>query len=237
MRNKIVIGAVVFLALLITQAPAAILRWLIEQSGQATLIGTTGTLWQGQGQLLVARQPVGVVRWDLQGVTILQGKLSYHIELESPEQNLTASLRLFPDTGISATNGTIAADAINRWLTPYNIRLSGQFTLTDVALHFVSGRPDRAAGDIHWDGGPVSYQLAGESSSGILPEMTAVLGPRAAAVVFAVGGETPLLQAQLQDNGFAKVGITKLLTKMLNRPWPGSNADHEVVLEVEEQVF
>jgi hypothetical protein len=74
MRNKFLIGAVIFLTLLITQAPAGILRWLIEQSGQATLIGTNGTLWQGQGQLLVARQPVGIVRWDLQGVTILQGK-------------------------------------------------------------------------------------------------------------------------------------------------------------------
>lgn len=67
--------------------------------------------------------------------------------------------------------------------------------------------------------------------------MTAVLGPGAEAVVFAAGGQTPLLQAQLQDDGFAKVGVTKLLTKMLNRPWPGSDADHEVVLEVEEQVF
>jgi len=237
MRNKFLIGAVVFLTLLITQAPAGILRWLIEQSGQATLIGTTGTLWQGQGQLLVARQPVGIVRWDLQGVTILQGKLSYHVELESSEQNLTTSLQLLPDTGVQATNGTVAAEAVNRWLAPYNIRLSGQFTLTDVALQFKGGRPDSAGGDLHWEGGPVTYQLAGEISSGILPEMTAVLGPGAEAVVFAAGGQTPLLQAQLQDNGFAKVGVTKLLTKMLNRPWPGSDSDHEVVLEVEEQVF
>jgi hypothetical protein len=126
---------------------------------------------------------------------------------------------------------------VNRWLAPYNISLSGGFTLENVSLLFNSGVPDSAGGEIHWQGGPIGYRLANENSTGILPPMTAILGPAAEAAVFAEGGQTPLLQAQLQTNGFAKLGVTKLLTKMLNRPWPGSDADHEVVLEVEEQVF
>jgi hypothetical protein len=237
MRNRILVGCAVFLLLLISQAPASLLRWAISSSTQATLIGSQGTLWKGSGELLVAGQTLGILSWDLQGVTILQGKLSYHVTLSSSEQNLTGELVLLPSTGVRAAEGRIDAVAVNRWLAPYNISLSGQFTLQDVSLMFNSGVPDSAGGEIQWQGGPISYQLANESSTGSLPPMTAVLGPAAEAAVFADGEQTPLLKAELQSNGFAKVGVTKLLTKMLNRPWPGSDADHEVVLEVEEQVF
>ena len=71
----------------------------------------------------------------------------------------------------------------------------------------------------------------------MLPPLVAYLGEGAEATVFAQNGQTPLIKAELQDNGFAKVGITRLLTKMLDNPWPGSEPDHAVVLEVEEQVF
>ncbi len=237
MRSKILIGTAVFLVLLISQAPASIMRWAVSQSGQATLLASTGTVWRGSGELLIAGASLGILSWDLQGVTILQGKLSYHVRLESAEQNINGGLVLFPTNGVQNAEGRISSSAVNRWLAPYNISLSGEFNLENVSLMFSSGVPSSAGGEIHWQGGPISYRLANENSTGMLPPMTAVLGPAAEAAVFAEGGQTPLLQAQLQANGFAKVGVTKLLTKMLNRPWPGSDADHEVVLEVEEQVF
>jgi hypothetical protein len=67
--------------------------------------------------------------------------------------------------------------------------------------------------------------------------MTANLGPGPKAVAYATGESTPLLHAALADNGFVRVGVTKYLTAMLGQPWPGSDPDHAVVLEVEEQVF
>lgn len=237
MRKSLLFGALVFVVVVISQAPATLLRSMVERSGQATLLAPNGTLWQGSGDLLIAGTAVGRVFWDLQGVTILQGKLSYHVTLESPEQNLTGTLLLFPATGIEAISGSIEAAAVNRWLAPYNINLSGSFDLENVSLLFASGRPHSADGEVHWQGGAVDYRLANENSTGILPAMTAILGPSAEAAVFEQGGQTPLLKAELQANGFARIGVTKLLTKILNRPWPGSDADHEVVLEVEEQVF
>jgi hypothetical protein len=237
MRNKILVGGTIFLVLIVSQAPVGIVQLLIPENASVNLINTNGTLWSGQGQLLINRQPIGTISWDLQGVTMLQGKVSYAVRAENQDQNLTAELMLLPDSGIRAGNGTIDAAAINRWLAPYNMQLSGQFSLDDVALLFENGRPTQAGGEVHWAGGPVTYTLAGETSTGLLPEMTAVLGPHAAAVVYASTGQTPLLHAELQENGFARIGVTKLLTKMLNRPWPGNDADHAVVLEVEEQVF
>ena len=67
--------------------------------------------------------------------------------------------------------------------------------------------------------------------------MTADLGPGPVAVAYATGESTPLLQAALTGNGFARIGVTKYLTRLLGQPWPGGDPDHAVVLEVEEQVF
>ena len=67
--------------------------------------------------------------------------------------------------------------------------------------------------------------------------MHAELGPGPTAVAFADGDTTPLLHAELKTNGFARIGVTKYLTKMAGNPWPGGDPDHAIVLEVEEQVF
>lgn len=237
MRNKLIIGALVFLVLLISQAPVAIVRWLVGLTGQASLLQATGTLWGGQGELLVKRESLGLVSWDLQGVTILQGKLGYDVTLTGDGQNLAAVVTLGLSEVSADVSGNVNYIALNRWLSPYNIELSGDFALADVVVRVHDGFPDQTTGQITWTGGPVTYQLAGTRSTGELPEMTALLGPGPEATVFPSGGQTPLLQAELKRNGFARVGVTKLLTKMLNTPWPGADPDHAVVLEVEEQVF
>ena len=56
-------------------------------------------------------------------------------------------------------------------------------------------------------------------------------------MAFADGVSTSLLHAELKPDGFAKISVTKYLTKLAGNPWPGGDPDHVVVLEVEEQVF
>jgi hypothetical protein len=97
--------------------------------------------------------------------------------------------------------------------------------------------PGEASGTASWSGGYVRYRLSGQSYSGDLPPLEAALGDGLEAYVYPVQEQTPLIRAQLLSNGFAKIGITRLLTRLLNNPWPGSDADHEVVLEVEEQLY
>jgi len=237
MRKTIAIGFLVFLVVLVARAPAGLLRSAVEATGRATLLDTTGTLWSGSGQLLVERQPLGSVTWDLQPVTLLTGRVRYHVILNGPDHRLEGDAEVAPDDASLTLTGTVDAAAVNPWLAPYNIDLSGVFTLAGAMLGLSDGVPNRADGEISWTGGPVTYRLSGAVSTGNLPEMTALLGPGPEAVVLPSGGQTPLLQMSLQKNGFAKVGVTKLLTKLLNSPWPGSDPDHAVVLEVEEQVF
>ena len=55
--------------------------------------------------------------------------------------------------------------------------------------------------------------------------------------IYAQGEPIRLMQAQITPDGFIKIGISKMFTKVLNRPWPGSDPDHAIVLEVEEQLL
>ena len=45
-----------------------------------------------------------------------------------------------------------------------------------------------------------------------------------------------LITGRLTPSGSAAIGITRGFTKLAGQPWPGSDPDHTVVLEVEEQL-
>ena len=118
---------------------------------------------------------------------------------------------------------------------PGTITLNGVEIGIDVNSQFVNA----ADGYLEWSGGQVRYILSGILSESFLPKMRANLSApeqKPTAEVFAEGEPIRLMQAQVTDNGFVKIGITKMFTKLLNRPWPGSDPDHAVVLEVEEQL-
>ncbi len=241
MHKALTIGAALFVAFVVIRAPAGLLPIFIGDSIPVTLLEPHGTLWQGRGELLFDSLPAGRLQWDLRGVTLLQGRLGYDLLLKNSELNLQGTLAAGISTVSVSVSGEIESSFVNRWLTPYDIRLGGQFRLQEAGGTIVrrQARPElqQASGSVHWTGGPVRYVLSNRVSNTTLPPLTALLGPGAAAVAFADGDQTPLLHAELKPDGFAKIGVTKQLTKLLGNPWPGGDADHAVVLEVEEQVF
>ncbi len=241
MRKALIFGVLLFFALVIFRAPAGLLRLLLSASAPVAILEPRGTLWQGQGELVIDAVPAGRLSWGLRGFTLLQGRLSYDFQLLSSDLDLEGTVSAGFDSYQLATRGTVDASFVNRWLSPYDITLGGQFQLEDVALT-LKGGTDRAQlehvqGKLQWSGGLVRYILSNKVSNTSLPPLTALLGPGPAAVAFAQDDQTPLLHAQLQANGYARIGVTKQLTKLLGNPWPGGDADHAVVLEVEEQVF
>jgi general secretion pathway protein N len=234
-----VIGALLFAAFLVVLAPASLVRQLLPAGGQIDLLQTRGSLWRGSGELYIDGRPAGSLTWDHQAVTILQGALGYHVTLKGPEHRIDGQVRLGPSRWRIDVDGNLGAGFVNAWLAPYDIAISGDVQLEDVTVT-VPYRWDgtgSATGDARWNGGPVSYRLAGQSHSGVLPPLAAFLGDGLEAVVYPQDGQTPLLRAQMQSNGFARIGVTRMLTGLLGNPWPGAQQDHEVVLEVEEQLF
>jgi len=235
--RTLLIGAGVFLVLLVVFAPAGLLRGALPQAGPVQLLDLRGSVWQGSARLLLSGQPLGTLGWRLRPVTILQGRLGYHLSLKGSEADLDGQVAAGTGASAAQLSGRLDAAPVNRELARYDIELSGSFELLDTRLEFDGPRPAAAGGELRWSGGPVRYRLSGRLWTGTLPPLNGFLGPGPEAVVYPQGGSTPLLRIEVLDNGFARVGVTKLLTRLVNNPWPGSDPDDAVVLEVEEQVF
>jgi len=237
-RRTLLLGILLFVGFAVAFAPAGLLRLAFDQIDGVTLTHPTGTIWHGHGQILLQESPLGTLEWDLKPSTVLRGTLSYDFALVDMGHKLTGSANVGIDGAFALqVSGKVSADLVNRFLAPYDMMISGELSLTDAGLTVSGGVAQSADGQIAWSGGPVRYILSGRSWTSDLPPLVAYLGEGAEATVFEQNGQTPLIKAELLDNGFAKIGITKLLTKMLDNPWPGSDPDHAVVLEVEEQVF
>jgi hypothetical protein len=237
MRRAFILGSVLFLGILVVRAPAGLLPRLIPAEAPVALLSTSGTLWQGRGILLVEGATIGDLHWSFRPVTLLTGEIAYDVALSGEHIDLGGRAATGLRNTSAAASGTIGAPFVNRWLAPYDIRLDGLFRVDDIRVTMSGQRVNGIAGKLEWNGGPVTYYLSGKLFNSTLPPMRAELGPGPEAIAFAEGDSTPLLMAELQSNGFAKIGVTKYLTKLLGNPWPGGDPDHAVVLEVEEQVF
>ena len=243
MIRYLVAGLVLFFGFAVVFAPAGLLDRILESSGQADLTDTRGTLWQGQANLLINQQPLGVVTWDFAATSLLQLAPRYLWALDGSGKQLNGSAAVSFNTLQADVQGSIDNSAINPLLSTYNIYIAGQLELqpSRTTLLTGSGQVTALDGQIDWSGGLVRYTLSGILRETTLPPLSAFLQmsdqgmPQA--IGYVTGEQTPLMIATLGDNGFAKVGITKLFTKLVDNPWPGSDPDHAVVIEVEEQIF
>ena len=173
-------------------------------------------------------------------VTLLKLFPGYAWTLAGEHIDIGGGMNLAPGRAAISITGSVDAEAINRWLANYELFMAGEFRLRGLAMQFADNRPDDAGGTVGWSGGHLRYVLAGRPRTVALPPLEARVGFQDGpiATVFAVGDfTTPLLEAELLDSGFVRIGITKRLTKLLNDPWPGGGPDHEIVLAVEEKIL
>lgn len=238
MGRKLAVGALLVLGFAIAFAPAGLVRVALEPVRDVSLLEPTGTLWRGHGQLTSQGVPLGRLSWDLRPVTILSGALGYDFSLAGQDLDLQGTVSAGIDQSVAVqASGRVGSTFVNELLAPYAMRITGPMELDGVGLRFVDQRPTEAGGTAQWQGGPVSYRLSGRNYHTALPPMQAELGPGPEAIVRQQDQPQPLILAELQPNGFAKVGITKGLTRLLDNPWPGAAGDAEVVLQVEEKIF
>ncbi len=243
MIRYLLAGVLLFLGFSVAFAPAGLLDRLLEAGGQADMTDTRGTVWQGQANLLVNGLPLGTVNWDFAATSLLQLQPGYDWRLEGDGKQLNGYSAAGFNSLQTQAQGNIDNSAVNPLLRPYDIFVSGQFVLqpTSVALQTDSSQITQLDGQIDWSGGLVRYTLSGILRESTLPPLSAFLSMSAAgspeAIVYVSGQQTPVMIATLGEDGFAKVSITKLFTKLVGNAWPGSDPDHAVVIEVEEQIF
>lgn len=245
MKRYIVSGILLFVGCVVAFAPAGIVDRLVDQQPGVDLTDARGTIWRGQGLINADINAVthfsGQLRWDFSWLSLLSLTPSYQWNLQNEELHLNGSAGIGFDGQVASIQGRANAVPFNNWLQIYDIVLSGDFTVSPTTLALNGGIVRDIDGTVEWSGGKVRYTLAGILRETELPPLTAYLDRneenQPTATVFTQGGSTPLIIASLTENGFAKVSMTKLFTKLLRTPWPGSDPDHAVVLVVEEQLL
>lgn len=241
MTRYLLAGLVLFVAFAVAMAPAGLVRSFIPPDSDAQLLEPAGTVWRGSASLLIGGSPAGRLSWSFRPVTLFQGRLGYHLELAGPGHELAGNGAMGLREGRATLSGRLSAEVVNRWLRVYDILISGGMKLDaiSVRLPYDAGRTGAgsASGSLTWSGGDVRYRLGGRNYAASMPPLVAYLGEGLEAVVYPQDGQTPLLKLEVLDDGFVRIGVTKLMTRLAGNPWPGSHGDHEVVVEVEQQLF
>ena len=236
--RSISVGILAFALFCAALAPAGWLAVLIEGLGGTSLTATAGTIWSGSGALRLKGLSLGQLHWTFEPVTLVQLAPGYTWRLTGDDLNLHGSMAFQGDAIELSARGTVATAAVNPGLAAYDIRLDGGFAIENLDAIVTAEGLERLDGGGRWSGGMVSYALGGRSHTALLPPMRAeAQSAPVRARAFAEAGSALLIQAEIMDGGYVKIGITRRLLQLLNRPWAGSGADDEIVVSVEEAVF
>jgi len=256
--KKLAIGLLVLLLLVtiaVWQAPARLATKALAQggAGDVNLIAPQGTLWNGAGQLLINGELIGDVAWQLAPTRLLALEAAAHWQVRHSGYALAglATIKLTGDTrtaNLRDLAGVVRQSFLRSQLARYDILPAGDLTIehldiTDLQLNAAGTWPTQvhAEGSARWAGGPVNYRLAGSDFAITLPPMQAQITtlndewPKLEVTEQATGAL--LMTGRLTPAGSAAIGVTRGFTRLTGQPWPGSEPDHAVVLEVEEQLI
>lgn len=235
------IGVATFIVCIAVFAPASLVRYLIKDGGPVALVGPTGTIWRGSGDLAIAGTPIGRVNWSFAPSMLLTGDLGFDVEVRGDKVDLTGRAGASAKSGHAEFKGQFDTALLSQTLARYDIHLPGTVTVDHVDLSAAYGaRLPQIRGELKWSGGDVGYRLSGRDHAVALPPLVGFIDSSSGQPeisVYQVDDKMPLMLAKISQDGLASVGITKQFTKMLGEPWPGGEPDHAVVLEVGEKLF
>jgi hypothetical protein len=237
----ILIGVGTFVVCAIAFAPASLVRFVIPNGGLLTIASPTGTLWRGSGDLGIGGTPVGAINWSFAPGALLGANFGYDVSVRGEHVDLAGRASAGFAAARAELAGNFDTELLADLLARYDIRLPGSIAVEslDVSGAYRARLP-QTRGELQWSGGSVDYSLSGREHHVTLPPLVGFLDSSSGQPeisVYQVNDKMPLLLARITQDGLATVGITKQFTKMLGEPWPGSEPDHAVVLEVGEKLF
>ena len=241
------LGLLVLVLYAVIFAPATLVKQALEANAAVTLTEVKGSLWRGSANVSIPTLNLGKVSWVFTPMALLSFELDYFIEMHAATHNFSGHIRKSSDRiGING-DLEVQAEPINKLRTHYNIQISGTLEAKPMHVIYVDSI-EHIDAHLAWTGGPVRYGLSGQMYTQQLPALKGMIDsnegfPKLRVyldenVEKTIGNvQIPLILGQLEGNGWIKLGITKSFTKLLNQPWPGSEPDHAVVLEVQEKLF
>ncbi len=236
------IGATaLFVALIcLVFAPAGLLRHFVSDVPGLHVVSPKGTLWSGAGGIIVQGEQIGSAEWSLQPLSLFAFELAWEVRFSGRDATLHGDVRISPGTLRGKASGVIGVDAINYTLAPWDTRIESPVSVEHLEATFEDQSLTMLDGQLTWPGGATSWLMDGGTSNATLPPMTAVLSSQDATLsglMVPVDGQIPVVQVTLAPDGALTVKISKLLTRLVGRPWPGSDPDHAIVVEMVDDVF
>jgi hypothetical protein len=240
MFRYIAAGVLLVLLFCIVLAPASLLRYATANVPGLNLIATSGTVWSGSGGVVVQGEKVGEASWSFQLPSILAMELRWRVEFSGRDAALAGEIGVNPGTFRANASGSLGEEALNYTLQPWGILITEAVSVETISVVWEDRELTTVDGKLYWPGGAVSWIMDGQLTNAALPAMNGQVGQssgRLTGLLTPEQGQIPVVQIVLAPDGTFTVKISKLLTRLLGRPWPGSEPDHAIVIEMVDKVF
>ncbi|TVS16106.1 MAG: hypothetical protein EA417_11300 [Gammaproteobacteria bacterium] len=221
--------------------PAGAIGMVLERTGSdVRLLSPAGRIHRGSGQVLLGAGDLGRLTWQFEPGQLLRGRLGYRFQLVAPSHQATGRATISPRRiAIEDIEGALEEAGLRDLLAPYDIRPSGNLTLTAGRVEGERNRLIAVHGDAHWTGGFVRYFLGDQGWTVEFPPLDARLRleqEQPVLVVFDPAGEE-LLDANLGLDGWAHLRLRYRFIAMAGFPWPDAPPPDTILIELSEQVF
>ncbi|MFP6823524.1 MAG: type II secretion system protein N [Pseudomonadales bacterium] len=240
-RQLLLLGLVFFLSFLVIFLPASSIRLVTNAIPAIDFSTTEGSIWNGNGRMRISKLYVGLLRWSVDPVQLVFGKLAFEWVLEDQSHTFGGSATIRLGGMAFSFDGLIEAETINRVLAAYNMNLNGTLHLRSVKATINKSEGQiRIRGDMRWDGGTVQYRMSNQRFQTELPALLGELQMVEGVPSMTVRSETdntPLIRARLDNDGWVHIGITKRFTRLIGQPWQGNEPDPAIVMEVSEKLL
>ncbi len=236
----VIVAGLLISGFIVWLAPASLLRRVTNEVPGLDIVNTTGSLWHGQGTIVLQGEGVGALNWRLNPVRLLALELGYEFDFTGRDTNLRGTFTAGVGRLEMSGTGLLGNQSLNYTLAPYGVTLSGDIQVDRFNSIWRRGSMESLDGLLGWNGGPVSWSTASGPGSATLPAMQTRLEGAAGTlngVIAPTDGQTPVVQGSLLADGTLQVGMTMLLMRLLGIPWQGSEPDHVIVMEMTEDVF
>ena len=247
MKRNIFVGALVVAVMLTALAPANLMRITITQVAGVDLVKPQGTVWRGNGILIVNPGLSANLSWQVSWQ--ISESLTPNIHWQLANNELSLQGKFIPGLRAQKVDieGNFSGLSLEPILARYDISIPGTFQVTptqvlisesDAATEFELVTDSK----LLWSGGTISYVLSNGLEQAYVPGLTATIKSARGSlptvfIELAKNSTGPLLTLSPERNGYVNIEVTRGFIELMGRTWTGSAKYNDVVLAVNRKVF
>ena len=239
------IAIVAFLVFMVAMTPAALVYNTLRDNTLSTapdiaISNVEGSIWKGRTDVQFKHFPIITGSWQLSPLHLLAATARSSMTFNAQGLTGNAVIALNSQGGTVHQLSAIVQDTyLNPITVPYGLDLSGEVQLTDVNFGFDQHWLTAAEGKLNWNGGIVHIQTPEKIHTVNLPALEGLLSQENQTVKLDIyESGNPLMQIEIEPDGWARVAINYALVDLANLPLPvGNGARINPAIIVEEKIL